>query len=158
MNSVVSNYNPKLLLFSHYSVSDSATPWTVSHQSPLSLEFSRQEYWSGLSFSSPGHLPDPGIKPWSPTLQANSLPSKPPGKPILVHKLWQMYHINDIFWKLGGWYMGTNIILRFCKPKTYKIKSLLWNPPIPQPLSSLLTLSLFKHPGHHRESWSCKKL
>ena len=43
------------------------------------MEFSRQGYWSGLSFASPGDLPDPGIKPWSPILQANSLPSEPPG-------------------------------------------------------------------------------
>ena len=57
------------------------TPWTVAHQAPLSMEFSRQEYWSGLPFPSPGDLPDPGIEPRSPTLQADSLPSKPPGKP-----------------------------------------------------------------------------
>ena len=44
------------------------------------MEFSRQGYWSGLSFASPGDLPDPGIKPRSPILQANSLPSEPPGK------------------------------------------------------------------------------
>ena len=41
------------------------TPWTVAHQAPLSMEFSRQEYWSGLPFLSPGHLPNPGIKPAS---------------------------------------------------------------------------------------------
>ena len=58
-----------------------ATPWTVPHQTPLSVEFSRQEYWSGLPFPSPGDLPDPGIKSESPTLQADSLPSEPPGKP-----------------------------------------------------------------------------
>ena len=52
---------------------DSATPWTVACQAPLSMEFSKQEYWSGLSFPSPGDLPDPGIKPGSPTLQADSL-------------------------------------------------------------------------------------
>ena len=43
------------------------TPWTVAHQSPLSMGFSRQEYWSGLPFPSPGDLPNPGIKPMSPT-------------------------------------------------------------------------------------------
>ena len=47
----------------------------------LSMEFSRPEYWSGLAFLSPGDLPNPGIKPRSPTLQADSLPAKPPGKP-----------------------------------------------------------------------------
>ena len=59
------------------------TPWTVAHQAPPSMEFSRQEYWSGLPFPSPGHLPDPGIKPRSPTLQADALPSEPPGKILL---------------------------------------------------------------------------
>ena len=56
------------------------TPWTVASQPPLSMEFSRQEYWSGLPFPSPGDLPDPGIEPGSPALQADSLPSEPPGK------------------------------------------------------------------------------
>ena len=59
-------------------VSDSfVIPWTVAHQTPLSTEFSRQEYWSGLPFPSPGDLPDPGIEPGSPTLQVDSLPTKP---------------------------------------------------------------------------------
>ena len=58
-----------------------ATPWTVSHQAPPSMGLSRQEYWSGLPFPSPGHLPDPGIEPWSPTLQADALTSEPPEKP-----------------------------------------------------------------------------
>ena len=58
-----------------------ATPWTAAHQAPLSLEFSRQEYWSGLPFPSPGDLPDPGIEPGSPAPQADSLPSEPPGEP-----------------------------------------------------------------------------
>ena len=50
-----------------------ATPWTVAHQAPLSMGFSRQEYWSGLPFPSPGDLPHPGIKCRSPALQADSL-------------------------------------------------------------------------------------
>ena len=58
-----------------------ATPWTVAYQAPQSMEFSRQEYWSGLSFPSPGDLPNPGIKPRSPALQADALLSEPPGKP-----------------------------------------------------------------------------
>ena len=56
------------------------TPWTVAYKAPLSMEFSRQEYWSGLPFPSPGDLPDPGIEPWSPALQTDTLPSEPPGK------------------------------------------------------------------------------
>ena len=55
-------------------------PWTVAYQAPQSAEFSRQEYWSGLPFPSPGDLPNPGIEPGSPTLQADILPSEPPGK------------------------------------------------------------------------------
>ena len=58
-----------------------ATPWTVTYQAPPSMGFSRQECWSGLPFPSPGDLPDPGIKPGSPTLQADALPSEPPEKP-----------------------------------------------------------------------------
>ena len=55
------------------------SPWTVAHQTSPSMEFSRQEYWSGLPFPSPGDLPDPGIKPRSPALEADALPSEPPG-------------------------------------------------------------------------------
>ena len=58
------------------------TSWTTAYHAPPSMGFSRQEYWSGLPFPSPGDLPDPGIKPWSPTLQADSLPTEPPGKPF----------------------------------------------------------------------------
>ena len=53
--------------------------WTVACEAPLSLEFSRQEYWGGLPFPSPGDLPDPGVETGSPALQADSLPSEPPG-------------------------------------------------------------------------------
>ena len=56
-------------------VSNSATQWAVARQAPPSLGFSRQEYWNGLPFPSPGDLPDPGIKRGSPALQADSLPS-----------------------------------------------------------------------------------
>ena len=59
-----------------------ATPWTVAYKAPLSMEFSKQEYSSGLPFPSPGDLPDPGIEPRSPTLQADTLLSESPGKPI----------------------------------------------------------------------------
>ena len=57
-----------------------ATPWTVAHPAPLSMEFSRQECWSELPFPSPGDFPNPGIKPRFPVLQADSLPSEPSGK------------------------------------------------------------------------------
>ena len=59
------------------------TPWTVAYQAPPSMEFSRQEYWSGLPFLSPGDLPNPGIEPGSPALEADALPTEPPGKPTI---------------------------------------------------------------------------
>ena len=57
------------------------TLWTVAHQAPPSMAFSRQEYWSESPFPSPGDLPNPGIKPRSPVLQVASLPAEPKGKP-----------------------------------------------------------------------------
>ena len=66
------------------------TPWTVAHQASPSMEFSKHEYWSGLPFSSPGDLPDPGIEPRSPALDADALPSEPPGNlPLLPLRLMQ---------------------------------------------------------------------
>ena len=58
------------------------TPWTVARQAPLSMGFPRQEYWSGLPFAFPGDFPNSGIKPGPPSLQADSLPSEPPWKPV----------------------------------------------------------------------------
>ena len=73
-------------------------PWAVSHQPPLSMEFSRQECWSGWSFPSPVGLPDPGIDPWSPALQTDSSPSEPPGKtPNLLVEF-----IKTVFSPLGN--------------------------------------------------------
>ena len=60
------------------------TPWTIAHQSPLSMGFSRQEYWSGLPCLPPGDLPNSGTEPESPALQAYSLPSEPPGKLLYI--------------------------------------------------------------------------
>ena len=65
-------------------MSDSATPWTVAYQAPPSMGFSRQEYWSGLPFPSPGDLPDPGIERGFPALEADALTSEPLGKPTFV--------------------------------------------------------------------------
>ena len=66
----------KVKLFSHVQLF--GTPWTIAYQASLSIGFSRQEYWSGLPFPSPGDLPNPGIEPGSPALQADTLPSEPP--------------------------------------------------------------------------------
>ena len=62
-------------------MSDFVTAWTVAYQAPLSMEFSKQKYWSEYPFPSPGDLSNPGIKPRSPALQADSLPAEPQGKP-----------------------------------------------------------------------------
>ena len=70
--------------FSCSVVSNSSTPWTVARQAPLSMEFSRQEYWSGLPLPPPGDPPDPGIEPRSPALQANSLTTELQGKPYTI--------------------------------------------------------------------------
>ena len=59
-----------------------ATMWTVAHQALPFIEFSRQEYWSGLPFPSPGDLPNPGMEPRSPALRADASPSEPPGNPL----------------------------------------------------------------------------
>ena len=59
------------------------TPWTVAHQAPPSMGFSSQKYWSELPFPSPGDLPDSGIEPGSPGMQADSLPSEPQGSPVI---------------------------------------------------------------------------
>ena len=70
------------MALSHLVVSVSfVTPWTVARQAPLSMGFSRQEYWSGLPCPPPADLPNPGIEPRTPALQVDSLLSKPPGKP-----------------------------------------------------------------------------
>ena len=71
-------HKSKVKSFSHVQLF--ATPWTVACQAPPSMGFSRQEYWSGLTFPSPGDLPNPGIEPKFPALQADSLLSEPPGK------------------------------------------------------------------------------
>ena len=67
-------YRIRVVVYSLGHVRLCTTPWTVALQAPLSMEFSRQEYWSGLPFPSPGHLPDPRIEPASSALQVDSLP------------------------------------------------------------------------------------
>ena len=79
-----------LLLRSHFNrVWLSATPWTIAHQAPLCMEFSRQEYWSGLPFPTSGDLPDPAIKPTSPALASRFFTTELPGKPRLLCT-WQL--------------------------------------------------------------------
>ena len=71
------------------------TPRTVAHQPPLSIGFPGQEYWRGLPFPSPGDLPNLGVEPGSPTLQADSLPTEPPGKP-LVRINWLKHQVSPV--------------------------------------------------------------
>ena len=85
--------------------------WAVAHQAPLSVEFSRQEYWSGLPCPSPGDLPDPGIKPGSPALQADSLPSEPSGKgvqnkcyEVKKNKNKTLASLGQITWECGKYW------------------------------------------------------
>ena len=100
-----------------------ATPWTVAHQAPLSMEFSRQEYWSGLPFPSPEDLPDPGIEPGSPILQADALTSQPPGKTSLRKKniyilICIFIHISIYLYKQLN-YLAIHLKLRqVCKSTT----------------------------------------
>ena len=102
------------LLVSH--VQPCENPWTAAHQAPLSMEFSRQEYWRGLPFPSPGDLPNLGIKARSPALQVDSLLSEPPGKPkdagvgslslqqgifLTQESNWGLLHCRQILYQLS---------------------------------------------------------
>ena len=82
-----SSHHSWCVCVSHSVMSNSATPWTVAHQAPLSMGFSRQEYWNEVPFPSLEDLANLGIEPRSPALQAGSLPSVPPGKPLITHHL-----------------------------------------------------------------------
>ena len=77
-----------------------ATPWTIAHQAPPSMEFSRQEYWSGVPFPSPGDLPDPRIEPRSPALQADSFLTELPGNlylgPNWMVKDWEAWCVHEV--------------------------------------------------------------
>ena len=97
------------------------TPWTVACQALLPMGFSRQEYWSGLPFPSPGDLPNPGIEPGSPALQEVSLPSEPPRKPCSLSFLqgifptqgWNpgLQHFRHVLYQLS--YQGSPRILEW---------------------------------------------
>ena len=87
-------------MLSHSVMSDSVTPGTVARQGPPSMEFSRQKYWSGLPFPSPGDLPDLGIEPTSPAspaLAGGFSTTVPPGKPVsgVQQKLVHVTHLQD---------------------------------------------------------------
>ena len=107
-----------------------ATPWTVACQAPLSMEFSRQEYWGGLPFPIPEDIPNPGIKPGSPILQADSLLSEPPGKPtwglrgvkiyfiLIKSSVLQFNRKESIFMPIlyMVWYLRIEVLVFIFKP------------------------------------------
>ena len=111
-----------------------ATPWTVAHQAPPSMGFSRQEYWSGLPFLSPGDLSDPAIEPGFPALQADALPSEPPGNPYSEGKLtfkWFFFfflpHSEDRISqyshpKSSGWLLLQNLVTLKSNPEAEEMK------------------------------------
>ena len=100
------------------------TPWTVTYQVPLSIGFSRQEYWSGLPFPPPGDLPNPGVEPRSPTLQADALLSEPPGKPhTIVYRL--QSHTFVCFMYFGRWVLHTKTSINFSHPHFHGLYSLI---------------------------------
>ena len=92
----LAGFSPHNVLCVHAQLRLTLCPWAVAHQALLSMEFSRQKYRSGLPFPSPGDLPDPGIEPRSPELQADSLPSEPPGMAQYreVSRIWHQWPLG----------------------------------------------------------------
>ena len=99
-----------------------ATPWTVAHQAPLTMGFSRQEHWSGLPCPPPGDLPDPGMEAGSPALQRDSLSSEPPGKSY-IHKF-----PTNIGWQVGSCLHST-LLRRQLLTKELRGPSAKWTKP-----------------------------
>ena len=94
------------------------TLWTVACQDPLFTGFPRQDYWSGLSFPSPGDLPDPGIEPKSPALAGRFFIMEPPEKPILIPYTY-LYHWTLLFGVLSVLYLFSSVTqtcLTLCDP------------------------------------------
>ena len=107
-------------------------PWTVTHQSPLSMGFSRQEHWSGLPFPSPGDLPHPGIKPRSPALHVDSLPSEPPEKPLL-------HDSSGIFMEASSWKRNWLLTQFFWAPSLpWRVRSGDETSKLPEPSSLIV--------------------
>ena len=113
------------LIWWHLILILSVTPWTtyIAHQGPLAMEFSRQEYWSGLPCPSPGHLPDPGIEPGSSALWADALSSEPPGKPhYLIQQVFIICVALDEFLNPSKVVLfqrlGFEVAILFCYPWT----------------------------------------
>ena len=140
-------------------MSDSATPWTVVHQAPLSIGFSRQEYWSGLPCPSPEDLPSPGIKPRSFTLQADSLPSEPAGKPTntgggslsLLQGIFLTQESNQVSCIAGGFFTIWAATRK--APSRYNLTKMsddkyLWSAYCPYPVFPFWETPIRVNPGH----------
>ena len=102
------------------------TPGTVARQAPLSMEFSRQEYWSGLPCPSPGDLPDAGPEPGSPALQGDSLASEPPGKPIHCSTTPRFLFVSPALWHLESFLWGLLCVSLCGHLCTCHSESMLW--------------------------------
>ena len=125
-------------MLSHFScVRLYATLRTVACQAPLSMRFSRQEYWSGWPFPSPGHLPDPGIEPASPALQADSLPLSHQGSLCKYHAI--LYK-----WLQYAWIFVSGVCVCVCVCEGTN----LWWIPRDYTFTTLLCLSFIKKPTH----------
>ena len=105
-------------------------PWAVAYQAPPSMEFSRQEYWHGLPFPSPGDLPNPGIEPRSPALQADTLPSEPPGK--TVFKLYVKRNLFNKEYSSTHFRTGTSrtVISKLDRDFIHKVMLVNYNTPV----------------------------
>ena len=102
-----------------------AIPWTVAHQAPLSMGFSRQERYSGLPRCHPGDLPDAGTKPASPALAGGFFTTEPAGKPSLGYILLKDVHLNSVFWSHWnnprcGYAEGQILLIHLLHFKTFK--------------------------------------
>ena len=106
---------------------DSATSRTIAYHASPSMRFSKQECWSGLPFPSPGNLPNPGIEPGSPALQADTLLSEPPGKPLYIHThaYYALKWDSNNPYLIGMAWMNTYI---FCVDTIYNICVILVHP------------------------------
>ena len=135
-----------------------ATPWTVGHQAPRSMGFSRQEYWSGLPFPSPGDLPDPGIQgsdsvieTSSSALQADALTSESPGKPQILQARLQQYVNSELPDVQAGFRKGRGTrdqIARICwiieKAREFQKNIYFCFIDLPKPLTVCITINCGK--------------
>ena len=116
------------------------TPWTVAYQDPPSMGFFRQEYWSGLPFPSPGDIPDPRIKPRSPALEADALPSEPPGQSNCLrreHRSWCIllpYTNSSSYRIFTKWMLYCNIVSGNSKKVTVESQNFTSNMQMTPPL------------------------